>query len=128
MISTENSTLLRGTKIVSLALNAPGPAAAARLAQLGAHVTKVEPPAGDPMSAAAPRWYESLCRGQNLLKLDLKDPAGREPLDKLLAETDLLLASFRPSALRRLGLDWETLHAKHSKLCFVGSIGHAAPD
>jgi len=128
MIATENSTLLRGTKIVSLALNAPGPAAAARLTRLGADVTKVEPPAGDAMSAAAPRWYESLCRGQNVLKLDLKDPAGREQLDKLLEETDLLLASFRPSALRRLGLDWETLPAKHSRLCFVGIIGHAAPE
>lgn len=128
MISTENSTLLRGTGIVSLALNAPGPVAAARLTRLGAEVTKIEPPAGDAMSAAAPRWYESLCRGQKVLKLDLKDPAGREQLDRLLVETDLLLASFRPSALRRLGLDWEALHTRHPKLCFVGIIGHASPD
>jgi alpha-methylacyl-CoA racemase len=128
MISTENSSLLRGMKIVSLALNAPGPVAAARLTRLGAEVTKIEPPAGDAMSAAAPRWYESLCSGQTVLKLDLKDPPGREQLDGLLAKAELLLASFRPSALRRLALDWETLHARHPKLCFVGIIGYAAPD
>jgi crotonobetainyl-CoA:carnitine CoA-transferase CaiB-like acyl-CoA transferase len=128
MISTENSSLLHGIRIVSLALNAPGPVAAARLTQLGAEVTKVEPPAGDAMSHAAPDWYERLCRGQHVLNLDLKNPAGRQQLDALLAKADLLLASFRPSALKRLGLDWEGLHARHPKLCFVGIIGHSAPN
>jgi alpha-methylacyl-CoA racemase len=128
MMSTENSSLLQGIRIVSLALNAPGPVAAARLAKLGAEVTKVEPPGGDALSNAAPQWYARLCRGQSVLKLDLKDAAGRQQLDTLLAKTDLLLASFRPSALKRLGLDWESLHARHPKLCFVGIIGHPAPD
>ena len=128
MSATENSSLLQGVRIVSLALNAPGPVAAARLTQMGATVTKIEPPSGDALSHAAPRWYEQLCRGQSVLKLDLKDPAGRQQLDDLLAQADLLLASFRPSALKRLGLDWESLHARHSKLCFVGIIGHPAPE
>jgi alpha-methylacyl-CoA racemase len=127
MISTENS-LLQGIRIVSLALNAPGPVAAARLTQLGAEVTKVEPPGGDALSHAAPQWYERLCRGQSVMKLDLKNPAGRQQLDALLAKADLLLASFRPSALKRLGLDWESLHARHPKVCFVGIIGHPAPN
>ncbi|HET9365029.1 MAG TPA: CoA transferase [Candidatus Angelobacter sp.] len=128
MISTENSSLLHGIRIVSLALNAPGPVAAARLTQLGAEVTKVEPPSGDALSHAAPEWYVQLCRGQRVLSLDLKIPAGRQQLDDLLVKADLLLASFRPSALKRLALDWESLHARHPKLCFVGIIGHAAPD
>ncbi|HKD81139.1 MAG TPA: CoA transferase [Candidatus Angelobacter sp.] len=127
MTSTENSSLLQGIRIVSLALNAPGPVAAARLTQLGAQVTKVEPPGGDAMSLAAPQWYERLCHGQRVLKLDLKDQAGKQELDALLASADLLLASFRPSALKRLNLDWESLHARHSQLCFVGIIGHPAP-
>jgi alpha-methylacyl-CoA racemase len=62
-----------------------------------------------------------------VLRLDLKDAAGKQQLDDLLGNADLLLASFRPSALRRLGLDWETLHARHSRLCFVGIIGHPPP-
>lgn len=128
MISTENSSLLQGIKIVSLALNAPGPVAAARLSQMGAEVTKVEPPSGDALSHAAPRWYEQLCKGQCVLKLDLKDRAGKQELETHLANADLLLASFRPSALKRLGLDWESLHARYPKLCFVGIIGHSAPE
>jgi crotonobetainyl-CoA:carnitine CoA-transferase CaiB-like acyl-CoA transferase len=127
MGSSENANLLEGIRIVSLALNAPGPAAAARLTQLGAEVTKIEPPEGDATSKFAPEWYTQLCHGQNVLRLDLKDPAGKNQLDSLLASADLLLASFRPSALRRLGLDWETLHARYPRLCFVGIIGHPAP-
>jgi crotonobetainyl-CoA:carnitine CoA-transferase CaiB-like acyl-CoA transferase len=127
MTITENTTLLQGIKIVSLALNAPGPVAAARLTQLGAEVTKIEPPSGDATSNVAPKWYESLCRGQTVLRLDLKDPSGRAQLDRMLAETDLLLASFRPSALQRLGLDWKSLHARHPRLSFVGIVGYLPP-
>jgi len=128
MISTENSSLLHGITIISLALNAPGPVAAARLTQLGAQVIKVEPPSGDALSHAAPGWYAQLCRGQRIMNLDLKTPAGRRQLDDLLTKADLLLASFRPSALKRLALDWESLHVRHPRLCFVGIIGHSAPD
>jgi alpha-methylacyl-CoA racemase len=127
MKSNADSTLLQGVKIVSLALNAPGPVAAARLTEMGAEVTKVEPPSGDGTSKFAPAWYESLCKGQTVLRLDLKNPDGRKQLDGLLANAELLLASFRPSALRRLGLDWEGLHARHPRLCFVGIIGHPPP-
>jgi alpha-methylacyl-CoA racemase len=122
-----DSSLLQGVKIVSLALNVPGPVAAARLATLGAEVIKVEPPAGDATSTVAPGWYQSLCQGQTVLRVDLKDPDGKAKLDSLLAIADLMLASFRPSALKRLGLDWESLHARHPKLCFVGIIGYPAP-
>jgi alpha-methylacyl-CoA racemase len=127
MDSNADSSLLQGVNVVSLALNAPGPVAAARLTKLGAKVTKVEPPAGDATNRVAPAWYESLCQGQTVLRLDLKDPNGRKQLDGLLADADLLLASFRPSALRRLGLDWKSLHARHPRLCFVGIIGYAHP-
>jgi len=127
MDSNADSSLLQGIKIVSLALNVPGPVAAARLNKLGAEVTKVEPPSGDATSRAAPKWYESLCQGQTVLRLDLKDPGGRAQLDSMLAKADLLLASFRPSALQRLGLDWESLHARHPRLSFVGIIGYLPP-
>jgi alpha-methylacyl-CoA racemase len=122
-----DSTLLQGVKIVSLALNVPGPVAAARLTKIGADITKIEPPSGDATKTAAPELYESLCQGQTVLQLDLKSPEGREKLDELLTQADLLLASFRPSALQRLALDWESLHARHPKLCFVGIIGYPPP-
>lgn len=96
--------VLDGVRVVSLAINLPGPLAAARLAALGASVTKVEPPSGDPLAGAAPRWYAELTAGQDVVALDLKDPAGKEMLEGLLADADILLTSHRPSALRRLGL------------------------
>src|ERR1700727_2305136 len=93
-----NSSLLQGIKIVSLALNVPGPVAAEGLTQMGAEVTKIEPPAGDGLSKFAPAWYQSLCKGQTVKQLDLKIPDGRKQLDGLLASADLLLAAFRPAA------------------------------
>jgi crotonobetainyl-CoA:carnitine CoA-transferase CaiB-like acyl-CoA transferase len=118
---------LAGTRVVSLAINLPGPAAAARLAALGASVTKVEPPAGDPMRAFSAGWYEQLIRGQTVVTLDLKDPAGRADLARRLDGTDLLVTSHRPSALARLGLDWAALHQRHPRLCQVAIVGHPGP-
>jgi alpha-methylacyl-CoA racemase len=118
---------LQGLRIVSLCINTPGPVAASRLQRLGASVIKIEPPSGDPLKAFAPDWYQSLAKDQAVHTLDLKAPAARAELDKLLLQTDLLLASFRPSALKRLGLDWYSVHARHPKLCFVGIVGDPAP-
>jgi alpha-methylacyl-CoA racemase len=127
MNATPKSDLLSGIKIVSLGINAPGPVAAAHLAQLGASITKVEPPSGDPLKTSAHAWYDSLCHGQTVLSLDLKQAEQRAKFDETLSHADLLLASFRPSALRRLGLDWENLHVRHPRLCFAGIIGYPPP-
>jgi alpha-methylacyl-CoA racemase len=118
---------LKGIKLVSLAINVPGPVAVARLAALGAECTKVEPPAGDPLKQAAPQWYASLCQGQLVITLDLKSEAGRHELEQYLATADLLLTSFRPSALQRLQLDWESLHQRFPRLCVVNIIGYSKP-
>lgn len=128
MTSAPDTSLLRGIKVVNLGLNAPGPVAAARLAQLGADITKVEPPSGDMLKNVARDWYNLLCQGQTVVALDLKNAEGQRQLHELLAGADLLLASFRPSALRRLGLDWESIHRRHPRLCFVGIIGYLPPD
>jgi crotonobetainyl-CoA:carnitine CoA-transferase CaiB-like acyl-CoA transferase len=119
--------LLSGVKVVTLALNTPGPVAAARLASMGAEVTKVEPPAGDPLKTAAPGWYHAMANAQVVVTLDLKDPSGRRQLETHLAGADLLMASFRPSALRKLELDWESVHRRYPHLCFAGIIGYPPP-
>lgn len=113
---------LVGVSVVSLAINLPGPLAAARLAEFGAAVTKVEPPAGDPLATAAPEWYGALLRGQTVVTLDLKDCADRAKLDEVLAEADLLITSMRPSALGRLGLD--ALQRSFPQLCVVEIVGY----
>ncbi|CAN5266739.1 CaiB/BaiF CoA-transferase family protein [soil metagenome] len=118
---------LEGIRVLTLAGNVPGPVAAARFQQLGAAVTKVEPPTGDPFSPLSPAWYRALTRGQEILRLNLKDPAGRERLDSLLEASDLLLTATRPAALERLGLGWEQLHARYPRLTQVAITGYPPP-
>jgi crotonobetainyl-CoA:carnitine CoA-transferase CaiB-like acyl-CoA transferase len=118
---------LEGVRVVTLAVNVPGPAAAARLHALGARVTKVEPPEGDPLALASPAWYDELARGQRVLRLDLKEADGRARLEEILAESDLLLTSSRPAALERLGLARGALHARHPRLAQVAVTGCPAP-
>ena len=118
---------LAGIRIITLAGNVPGPVAAARLHQLGAAVIKVEAPAGDPLAAISPAWYRALTHGQEVIRLDLKHRAGREQLDPLLEGADLLLTSTRPAALRRLGLDWQGVHARYPHLSQVAITGYPAP-
>lgn len=114
---------LHGTRVVTIAINLPGPAAAARLTGLGAQVTTVLPPSGDPLEHFDRQWYADLHRDQEVVTLDLKDEADAARLQDLLGETDVLLTSSRPSALRRLGLDFATLHQRHPRLCQVDIVG-----
>src|SRR5271154_4790693 len=95
---------LRGIRVVTIATNAPGPAAAARLFQLGAAITKVEPPSGDALEGHCLAWYRELNAGQRVIRLNLKDAKDRKQFDGLLAKADLLLTSSRPAALTRLAL------------------------
>jgi alpha-methylacyl-CoA racemase len=118
---------LQGMKLVTLALNVPGPVAASRLVGLGASAIKIEPPAGDPLKSAAHAWYEQMTKTQKVLALDLKKEPDRGRLDGLLADANLLLTSFRPSALQRLRLDWQSVHELHPRLCAVNIIGHPPP-
>jgi alpha-methylacyl-CoA racemase len=114
---------LRGTRVLSLALNLPGPAALMRLAQMGANCTKINPPSGDPMQHYTTSGYELLHTGVKQKTLDLKTAAGQAALHKLLAKTDLLLTSFRPSALTKLGLSWKTLHKQYPVLSLIEVVG-----
>lgn len=118
---------LRGTRILSLALNLPGPAALMRLAQMGASCTKINPPSGDPMQHYTASGYELLHTGVKQKTLDLKTAAGQAALHKLLPRTDLLLTSFRPSALTKLGLSWKTLHRQYPGLSLIEVVGAPGP-
>ena len=122
-----SSSLLAGLRVVTTALNLPGPAACARLRELGATVEKVEPPTGDPMQAYQPEWYERLHDSIRIHWLDLKDDAGRDAMKGLLGEADLLVTAQRPSALARLGLGARDLAERFPRLCHVAIVGHAPP-
>lgn len=123
---------LQGTRILSLSLNLPGPAALLRCQRMGATCVKLEPPApgsvshgvtGDPMSAYSRVAYDALHDGITVLCANLKTDAGQQLLYQQLAQTDVLLTSFRPSALPKLGLDWPTLHARYPALSLVMIVG-----
>ncbi len=119
---------LQGMRMVTLAVNVPGPVAASRLCDLGIEVVKVEPPGGDPLARANPSWYADLARGQTVTSLDLKAPEDRSRLHSLLEDADLLLTSSRTAALARLGLDPEKLGARFPRLSQVAIVGNPAPD
>lgn len=119
---------LDGIRVVSTALNLPGPVACARLRELGATIAKVEPPSGDPFEQFCPAWYRRLHEGVEGGRLDLKSETGRRAMAKLLAGADLLVTAQRASALERLGLDSQRLHDAYPRLCHVAITGHAPPD
>lgn len=118
---------LEGTRVVTLALNLPGPVAAHRLAELGATIVKVEPTTGDPLELANPALYRHLHEKIEVHRHDLKSPDGRAALDRLLADSDVLLTSSRLAALQRLGLDWPELGRRYKRLCHVAIIGNEPP-
>ncbi len=114
---------LRGQRVLSLALNLPGPAALMRLRRMGATCTKLQGPAGDPMGHYNPQAYATLHNGVKVVTADLKTEAGQRKLHQLLARTDVLLTSFRPSALNKLGLGWQGLHRQYPQLSLVAIVG-----
>ncbi|MBC5783564.1 CoA transferase [Ramlibacter sp. USB13] len=114
---------LHGIRILSLALNLPGPAALMRCRRMGATCTKLEPPAGDPMGHYNPSAYSELHEGVKVLQADLKTPQGQETVHRELARTDILLTSFRPSAVEKLGLGWKGLHSRYPGLSHVAIVG-----
>ncbi len=123
---------LRGVRVLSLALNLPGPAAFMRLKSMGATCVKAEPPAprsapkgtsGDPMGQYNAAAYAVMHEGIKVVTIDLKTDQGQAALHKELARTDVLLTSFRPSALEKLQLGWKRLHKQHPDLSVVAIVG-----
>ena len=120
---------LKGVRILSLALNLPGPAALMRCQQMGARCVKIEPPSGDPMHGYCAPAYAALHRGVRVTQADLKTASGQKILHRELAKANVLITSFRPSALTKLGLGWKALHKQYpqlSQVAIVGSPGELA--
>lgn len=113
--------------IITIAQNVPGPVAVSRLVRRGARVIKIEPPSGDQLAALCPAWYAELHHDVTVHRLDLKSAEGGRALRSMLDECDVFIASQRPAALARLGLDAATLtrefpNTRH--LNIVGDTSH----
>ena len=138
---SEMNRPLEGVKVLELATFIAGPCCARFLADLGAEVIKVEAPNGDPLRFTAvnegrpfgDQEDTSFClenAGKKCVTLDTKSQAGREVLEKLLADCDIFITNWRQPALKRSGLDYETLKVKYPKMVmgYVSGYGEKGPD
>jgi alpha-methylacyl-CoA racemase len=114
---------LAGVRLLSFALNVPGPVAVARLVAHGAAAVKVEPPSGDPMATHSRAWYDALHAGVAVVAVDLTSALGREERDRLIGRADVLITSHRPSSLERLGLGPARLAERFPALRTVAIVG-----
>jgi crotonobetainyl-CoA:carnitine CoA-transferase CaiB-like acyl-CoA transferase len=133
---TEAAAPLAGITILDLTRLLPGPVATMHLADMGATVIKIEDKgAGDYARTMSHVKHElsqlfiAVNRGKQLLRLDLKDAADREHFLTLLDTADVLIESFRPGVMQRLGLGWETLKARKPTLvmCSITGFGQQGP-
>lgn len=127
--------LLEGVKVVELASFIAAATAGRFLADLGADVIKVEAAKGDPLRYTAPSegrpldMYENTTwelenANKRCISINTKDPEGKEVLMKLLSEADILITNWRDKALKKNGLDYETLKEKFPKLVYGMCTGY----
>lgn len=128
---------LEGIRVLDLTRLLPGPYCSLLLADYGADVIKVE----DPKSGDYARWYEpkvnddqsamfiSLNRNKRSITLDLKDEKDKEAFISLIKTADVLIESFRPGVMDRLGLGFEELKVHNPKLiyCAITGYGQSGP-
>ena len=126
---------LSGVRVLDLSRHLPGPYVTAALADLGATVVKIEDnDFGDPTRGLAPAVPDGtdsalhawLNRGKKSVALDLKSKEGRVIVKSLAERSDVLVESFRPGVMKRLGLDYPRLKRVAPKMLFVSLSGYGA--
>ena len=126
---------LSGITVIDLSQFLPGPMLTVMMADQGADVIKIEPPAGDPARRMAPFeqdqsvWFRNLNRGKRSEVLDLKSEAGRARLTDLIATADVFVEGFRPGVMARLGFDYAAVSALNRSIvyCSVSAFGQSGP-
>ena len=108
---------LHGLRVVELAGIGPGPHAAMVLADLGADVVRVDRPSGA-LPVGDPDAPDPTLRGRRRVAADLKDPAGRETVLRLVERADVLLEGYRPGVAERLGVGPADCHARNPRLVY----------
>ncbi len=127
---------LEGLRVLDLTRLLPGGFCSLLLADFGAEVIKVEDTGLGDYVRWSPPFYEgaedsaksalflSLNRGKRSIRIDLKNERGKEVLLRLAGEADVLLESFRPGVLDRLGVGWERLHEVNPRLVYCAITGY----
>lgn len=117
--------LLDGLKVLDFTQAAGGPFGTQLLGDFGADVIKIEPPTGDhfrPLLKGT--WAFSLNRNKKSIALDLKTPEGKEIIHRLIKTADVLIESFVPGTMGRLGLDYEKVKKLNPKIIYCSFSGY----
>ncbi|MCK9487234.1 MAG: CoA transferase [Dehalococcoidia bacterium] len=126
---------LAGIRVLEFSQIVAGPVAGLNLADLGADVIKVEPPAGDShrfVGTTVPgesKMYQGNNRGKRGLVVDLHDPRGTAALLALVPSVDVVIMNYRPGVPERLGMDYDSLRALRPDLIYaqISGFGEAGP-
>ncbi len=125
---------LDGLRLIELGQLIAGPFCGQLMADHGAEVIKIEPPArpgdaaeGDPMrqwGRGKPLWFPVVARNKKTITLNLRDPRGQDLLKQLVKKSDFLLENFRPGTLEKWGLGYEVLSADNPGLIMIRVSGY----
>src|SRR5947208_6838059 len=120
--------LLDGVRVLDLSRLLPGGYCTQLLQAQGAQVTKIEPPAGDPIRAlpGGNAYFEALHGGKPLLMLDLRSETGRDDLRRRVVDADVLVEGFRPGVMERMELGYTALAAINPGLVYCAITGYGS--
>ena len=125
IVEKQNQLPLKGIRVVDFGQQIAGPAVAMVLADLGATVVHIDPPTG-------PQWQHQanaiLNRNKSCLSVDLKTPEGLDQTMALIAHADVVIESFRPGVMQRLGIDFAQLRETRPELVTLSVPGFASND
>ncbi len=125
IVEKQNQLPLKGIRVVDFGQQIAGPAVAMVLADLGATVVHIDPPTG-------PQWKHQanaiLNRNKSCLSVDLKTPEGFDQAMALIAHADVVIESFRPGVMQRLGIDFAQLRETRPELVTLSVPGFASND
>lgn len=127
---------LEGVRVLDLSLFLPGPLLTQMMADHGAEVTKLEPiNGGEPNREIGQKrdgmtvYFANTHRGKKSIQLNLKTDEGREAVQNLAENCDVVIEAFRPGVAKRLGVDYDSLSARNPGLvyCSISAFGQDGP-
>jgi crotonobetainyl-CoA:carnitine CoA-transferase CaiB-like acyl-CoA transferase len=123
----DSAAPLAGVRVIDFSELLPGPFLTQSLAELGADVIKIErPPRGDNARALSPGLFGAVNRDKRCWMVDLKQAPARAALLERIDRADVLVESFRPGVMTRLGLGPADVHRRNPRLVYVSLSGYGA--